>query len=242
MANQARLNEATKWGILPVESLWSWDGELEAQPGVELHRAASSWFWVHWLFNEQRPALDRFMRALAEGTEPRAEWSSAFGQLTTESMKKSADAYLEAGRSRSQKMDLSQLNVALTERPLTDAQVHALLARAAAMTGAWPRAREEARTAVALVPHEVRAQEQNVVTQESAEARLAAGRQLTQENAQEPAGWLLLGLSLPQTDPEKGQARSLASELDPHSAMALSELARRTRAARTAQTITDTAG
>lgn len=225
VANQARLNEATRWGILPVDSLWSWDGELESPHGVELHRAASSWFWVHWLFNEQRPALDRFMRALSEGTEPHAAWASAFGALTAESMKKAADAYLEAGRSRSQKMDLSELNVALEERALSDAQVHALLARTAGMTGAWPRAREEARTAISLDAHEVSAQEQNVATQESAEARMSVGRQLTQENAQDPVGWLLLGLSLPSRDPERGQALSLAAELDPRSAMALSELA-----------------
>lgn len=225
VANQARLNEATKWGILPVESLWSWDGELESPHGVELHRAASSWFWVHWLFNEQRPALDRFMRALAEGTEPRAAWAAAFGTLTTESMKKAADAYLEAGKSRSQKMDLSQLNLSLEEKPLTDAKVHALLARVAGMTGAWPRAREDARMAISLDARDVNAQEQNVVTQESAEARMNAGRLLTQENAQDAVGWLLLGLALPPTDPERGQAFARAAELDPHSAMALSELA-----------------
>jgi cytochrome c-type biogenesis protein CcmH/NrfG len=122
-------------------------------------------------------------------------------------------------------MDLSRLNVALQERALSDAQVHALLSRVAAMTGAWPRARAEAQVAMALDAHEVLAQEQHVVTQEAPEARLAASRQVTQENGKDPAGWLLLGLALPPGDPERGQALALAVELDPHSAMALTELA-----------------
>lgn len=224
-ANQVKLGEVEKWGILPVESLWAWDVEPDQFNGLEQHRAASAWFWVHFLFNEHRGELDRFMRSLAEGDEPRSAWTAAFGKLAPQKMAEQAAAYIARQQTRSHVMELAQLNTALEERVMKDAEVHALLARVAGTTGAWPRARTEVAAAVALDAKDPRTQEQNVVTQETAEGRIAAARQLTQENSQDPAGWLLLGLALPATDPERGQALALAAELDPRSFFALSELA-----------------
>ena len=224
-ANQERLDEVTRWGILPVASLWAWDVEPEQLSGLEHHRAAASWFWVHFLFNEHRPALERFMRGLSEGDEPKAAWASAFGDLAPQKMADEAAAYIARQQTRSQKMDLGQLNIALTEKPLADAQVHALLARVAAATGAWPRARTEARAATTLDAHDIRAMEQSVVAQETAEARIAAARALTTELPSEASGWLLLALALPQGDAERGVALSRAVELEPLSAYALNELA-----------------
>jgi hypothetical protein len=224
-AHQIKLGEVMKWGILPVKSLWAWDVEPDPHNGLEQHRAASAWFWVHFLFNEHKAAADRFMRSLAEGEEPREAWAVAFGTLSEQKMAEQADAYIVKQQARSHVMDLTQLNTEANERVMSDAQVHALLARVAGSTGAWPRARAEVKAAVALDAADLHTQEEGVVTQETAEGRIAAARQLTQENAQDPAGWLLLGLSLPKTDPERGQALALATELDPKSFFALSELA-----------------
>lgn len=224
-ANQLKLTEVMKWGILPVKSLWAWGVEPDPNAGLEQHRAASAWFWVHFLFNEHKPQLDRFLRFLAEGDEPKEAWAAAFGTISEQKMSEEADAYIVKQQARSHVMDLTQLNTSSTERVMGDAEVHALLARVAGSVGAWPRARKEAKTASSLDPRDPRAQEQNVITQETAEGRVEAARVLTQEDAQDPAGWLLLGLSLPQTDPERGQALALASELDPKSPFALTELA-----------------
>jgi hypothetical protein len=224
-AHQLKLGEVMRWGILPVQSLWAWDVEPDALNGLEQHRAASAWFWVHFLVNEHRGELDRFMRSLAEGDEPRAAWAAAFSALTPQAMVEQSEAYLAKRQTRSQVMELAQLNTAFTERTMSDAQVHALLARVAASTGAWPRARAEVQAAAALDAKDGSTQEQGVFTQMTTDSRVAAARRLTQENAQDPAGWLLLGLALPATDPERGQALALAVELDPKSFFALSELA-----------------
>jgi tetratricopeptide (TPR) repeat protein len=224
-AHQERLDQVTRWGVLPVKSLWAWDVEPDRHNGLEEHRAASSWFWVHFFVNEHRPMLDRFMRSLAEGEEPGAAWTAAFGTLTPEVMAAEATAYLARQQTRSQKMDVSQLNTSLSERTVPDAEVHAVLSRAAAATGAWPRARAEARAAMALNPHDLKALEQDVVTQESPEARAAAARALTEAAPGLAAGWLLLGLSLPANDALRGQALEKALELDPQSVTAAIELA-----------------
>ncbi len=90
----------TRWGILPVPSLWAWDVEPEQPSGLEQHRAASSWFWVHFLFNEHRPALERFLRGLSEGEEPKAAWASAFADLAPQKMTDEAAAYIARQQTR----------------------------------------------------------------------------------------------------------------------------------------------
>lgn len=225
-AHQLKLGEVMRWGVLPVASLWAWDVEPDSLNGLEQHRAASAWFWVHFLFNEQRGVLDRFMRSLAEGEEPRSAWAAAMGQMSPEAMAQAANEYIAKGQTRSQVMELAQLNTAFSERVIPDAEVHAVLSRAAGATGAWPRARAEARAALKLGANEQMVQEQNVVTQDTAEGRVEAARLLTQLLPRDAAGWLLLGLALPATDAERGQALALAVELEPRSFFALSELAK----------------
>ena len=224
-AHEVRLDEVLRWGVLPVKSLWAWDVEPDRHNGLEEHRAASSWFWVHFLFNEHRRELDGFMRSLAAGDEPGAAWTAAFGLLSPEAMTEAATAYLAKKQTRSQKMDLAQLNTSLSERTVPDAQVHALLSRAAGAMGVWPRARAEARAAMALDPHDPKALEQDAVLQELPEGRLTAARALTEAAPTLAAGWLLLGLSLPASDAMGGQALDRALEVDPRSFSTLIELA-----------------
>jgi hypothetical protein len=173
-AHQLKLGEVERWGILPVTSLWAWDVEPDEHNGLEEHRAASAWFWVHYLFNAQRTALEKFMRSLSEGTEPRDAWVAAFGSVDPQAMATAAKEYIEKGQARAQLLELGELNTEVVEKPMPDAQVHALFARVAAGTGAWPRARVEATAAMSLDGNDVRALEQHVVTQESAESRVRA--------------------------------------------------------------------
>ena len=224
-ANEVRLDEVLRWGVLPVKSLWAWDVEPDRHNGLEEHRAASSWFWVHFFFNEHRRQLDGFMRSLAAGDEPGTAWTAAFGLLSPEAMTEAATAYLAKQQTRSQKMDLSQLNTSLSERTVPDAQVHAVLSRAAAALGAWPRARAEARAAMSLDPLDLNTLEQGAVLQELPEGRLAAARSLTEAAPTLAAGWLLLGLALPASDATGGQALDQALWLDPRSFSTLIELA-----------------
>lgn len=230
-ANQERLGDALRWGILPVPSLWAWDADpQDANSGLEQHRYASAWFWVHFLFNEQRPALEHFLRGLAEGQDPRTAWDTAFVHLPPRAMAEASEAFITRGATHSQRLELSGLSSELADRVLPDAEVHALFARVAAANGAWPRARREARTAMTLDAHDLRALEQHLVTQETAEARLETARALTVTEPTLASGWLLLAMALrehPESDVERGQALERAHALDPESALAASELGQR---------------
>ena len=224
-ADQLKLDEVVRWGILPVESLWAWDVEADPKVGLEKHRAASAWFWVHFLFNLHRKELDGFMRSLSAGEEPREAWPKAFGNLAPEALAEAARAYIAKGQVRSQKMDLELLNTSRTARSMPDAQVHALFARVAAVTGAPSRARAEALTAAKMDARDPKVQEQLAINLETVEARVAAARQLVARDGKAASSWVLLGQALPASDPERGQALAFAAELDPKSFLALSELA-----------------
>ena len=223
-ADQHRLEEVVRWGIVPVESLWAWQIEPDPNSGEERLRAASAWFWVHFLFNQHRHELDGFMRSLSAGEEPKAAWASAFGNLAPQAMADEANAYIAKGQVRTQRMDLELLNTSRTTRSMPDAQVHALFSRVAGATGALPRAKTEARAAATMDARDIRGLEQQVLTQE-ADARVAAARKLIDEHGKEPSSWLLLGLALPPGDPERGKALTFAVELDPKLFFALKELA-----------------
>lgn len=115
----------------------------------------------------------------------------------------------------------------MAERVIPDGEVHAVLARVAASTSAWPRARGEVALALALAPTNPRVLEQRIVTETTPEARVAAARELTVSNPELASGWLLLALSLPQGDAERVVDLEQALSKNPGSFLALSELAQR---------------
>ncbi|MFZ5443774.1 MAG: DUF1570 domain-containing protein [Myxococcota bacterium] len=221
-ANQDRLADVERWGLLPIESLWAWDELHDERPGLEQHRLASAWFWVHYLFNEQRPRLERFFAALGEGLEPRAAWGRVFAELPPEKLGAAADAWVAKRELRTQRIELS--DVAVTARRLPDAQVHAVLARVAAATGAWERAKQEVSSAEALAPEDALVQEQAVVNA-TPQTRLSRARGLVDARPTLGGAWALLALSLPASD-ERAAALARAVELDPTLFVAQTELAR----------------
>ncbi len=221
--NQERLGEVLRWGLLPVDSLWAWDELHDERPGLEAHRLASAWFWVHYLFNEQRAGLEKFFAALGEGQEPRRAWGEVFPLWTEKAMSDAAAAYVERRNIHTQRIELGVVSAVTSQRVMTDAQVHALLARLAASTGRWVRARAETDAGLALDPNEPGVREQQVVL---ATSRVEAARQLVAAQPTLGSGWLLLALALPEA-PERTAALEQALVLEPDAFLALVELASR---------------
>ena len=223
-ANQDRLADVERWDILPIDSLWAWDELHDERPGLEQHRVASAWFWVHYLFNEHRALLEKYFAALSQGLEPRAAWARVFSDLPAPKLAAAAAAWKAKGEVRTQRLELSDVERSITTTRLPDARAHAVLARLAAATGHWERARAELAAAVALAPDDAAVLEQAVVASDTAEARVERARALTSAQPQLAVGWALLGLAL--TDPaERTAALERAVDLDRQLFVAVSELA-----------------
>jgi tetratricopeptide (TPR) repeat protein len=225
-ANQTRLGDIERWNILPIEALWAWTGVEKDKPGLEQHRIASAWFWVYWLFNEQRAAFEGFLRALARGDEPGAAWRTAFPTLTTASMAAASERFRAEGKTTGQSIDLSRSDLRLDVQPLTDARVHAVLSRLAALRGDWARAAAEADTASALQADDAVVLEQVSATRGDAQARLAAATRATELAPRRAEGWLLVGMA--GGDAREAALRS-ALELDDAQVSTAAELAALTR-------------
>jgi tetratricopeptide (TPR) repeat protein len=180
---------------------------------------------VHYLFNERRELLERWFSALAQGLEPRAAWGRVFSAFPAARLAADAAAWKEKGVVRTQRIELSDVEGSITSAALSPARGHAVLARLAAATGNWERAREELTAGLALAPGEPALLEQAVVAAESAEVRVERARALTTAQPGLAAGWALLGLAL--TEPgEREAALSRATELEPQRYVAVAELAR----------------
>lgn len=232
--NKEALEAIQDWGALPVSALWEWASPMGQRPRLEWHREASAWFWVHYLMNQQRPAFERFLRRLEQGEDPPRAWEAELGFLGPEALMEAGQAYLREGRFNVAHFTLGEVDEALSERPLADAEVHASLSRFAASLDRWTRARDEAALALSVDSRNFSAQEAAVVTEADAGRRVAAARALTGIDEHSARGWVLLALSLgPEAAEERTAALERAVELDPEQLIALTELARsRSRAGR----------
>ncbi|MBL8915344.1 MAG: DUF1570 domain-containing protein [Archangium sp.] len=221
-ANQVRLGDIERWNILPVESLWAWTGVEKDKPGLEQHRLASAWFWVYFLVNEHRAAFEGFLKALAKGDGPSAAWKKAFPELTTASMASASDKFRAEGRSTGQSIELSRMDLAITESALPDARVHAVFSRLAALRGDWKRAAEQADLASSMDANDVAVLEQVSATRGDPEARVAAAEKATLTDPRRVDAWLLLGMASASA---KETALKTVLELDSSQPTAGAELA-----------------
>ncbi len=185
----AHLNLLAQQGKLKVaETL---DGSLKGEDQGVFY--ATSWLMVHYFISRQREAFTRYMRALDGGTAADLAWRQSFGDLSPEVLQAELRGYGRIGHSLVVSGRYRPPDPTIAERPLPDAEVHALRAllhlRALA-SEAKPAARERARAELAEAlrqdPHNVLAQAVRTFALDEPPDRPAA-RALT---TQAPESWL----------------------------------------------------
>jgi hypothetical protein len=154
---------------------------------------ATSWLLAHYLIGRQRTAFTSYMRALDAGLPPSAAWKQSFAELTPEILQAELRGYARGGFHMSISRQLKVAEVPVEERPVPDAEVHALRALLLLRAGGervTPPLRAQARMEIAealrqdpnnVLAHGVRA----FVLEEPVDRAVA--RQLTER---QPDSWL----------------------------------------------------
>lgn len=215
---------ARRWGLLSLEELWTWDHESSSL-GLRMHRLVSAWAWVHYLFHAHRERLRQFIGALEQGDQdPKQVWATVFAGLDAEQLRSEAEVRLFGGPLPGQMFEVEFETKPPVERPLKSTEVHATLARVGAVNGQWERAAQEAALAIKLSPDHPRAREAQLISEKDPARRLALARRHAVREDTDAVAAVLLALNLPEGD-ERTTTLERAIELDPESAIALSELA-----------------
>lgn len=126
----------TTWGLLPLEELW------ERKPSIGqramLHRTANAWLWVHFFFNTERAAFQRFLDELQNGAGAREAFARQFAHVTAAQLEAKAKEYLRMGNFETQFLVTPPTAKEVSSTVVEPATVHATLARVAS-TGSSPR-------------------------------------------------------------------------------------------------------
>jgi tetratricopeptide (TPR) repeat protein len=216
------LDLARRWGVLPFAELWKWGAE-EGSPGLTSHRLASSWAWAHFLHDAEAERLARFIAGLERGTEPRDAWAAAFDGVDEQKLREAVERTVFKGDFHGQPFEV-HATTQLSERPLENVEVHAMLSRVAGVTGQLERAKAEAELAVAVAPGHTRAVEAQVSVERDPARRLELARRHAAAQPDDARALVLFALQLPHGD-ERAAALERALALAPEDPTALIELA-----------------
>jgi hypothetical protein len=159
---------------------------------------ATSWLLVHYFISRKREDFAAYMRALDGGVAPEAAWRQSFGDLSPQVLAAELRGYNSFGRSLVRSNRYQAPATTIDERPLPDAEVHALrglLFMRALSTEANPTARAQARQEIAESlrqdPHNVLALAVRAFVLEEPVDRQTA-RVLTERAPDSWLAWLLL--------------------------------------------------
>lgn len=90
---------------------------------------ATSWLFVHYLFNHERERFQRFQAGLAGTTDARLLWNQIFPDLATpEAFARTLGRYLQGGAYVTYKARIPRPHFSFGTRAVPDAEVHALRA------------------------------------------------------------------------------------------------------------------
>ncbi|MBL8914456.1 MAG: hypothetical protein JNM17_27375 [Archangium sp.] len=214
-----------RWGVLPMEALWKWDSPPRLSRESEVHHAVSAWVVVHYLENNKRAELDKFIADLQVGLPPSEAWALEFSGMSDAELRKAATDHFEGGQFTGQLIDLGTTPRIIGKRAISDAEVHASLARFANTMRDWERARRETKTALALDARLAEVQEAATLAEADQTRRLELARTFANAHPNDAIAHLLLALNLPRESAERVSELERAVLLDSNEAIALSELA-----------------
>ncbi|MBL8958057.1 MAG: hypothetical protein JNK82_45205, partial [Myxococcaceae bacterium] len=112
-------------GLLPLEKLWRWGPPGSLPPELESAAYASSWLWVHFLFNRHKGPLKQFFDRLRAREEPRAAFEAVFPNPKL--LYEEAKRYLDLGDYRVTVAPLGEVATGATVKPFSNSDVHGLL-------------------------------------------------------------------------------------------------------------------
>jgi hypothetical protein len=111
------------------DDLWSWkDSATLSNEELQSHYA-TSWLWVHFLFNRHLEEFTDFQARLGRAEQPREAWRAAFGHIAHAELEKELEHYLELGTYSAWLFPMPTIPADLNERPISDAEVHIIRAR-----------------------------------------------------------------------------------------------------------------
>ena len=112
-------------GLYPWSGLWTWPADPIEQARLE----ATSWFFVHYLFNHERERFQRFQAGLARAKDAKRLWVQVFPDLATpDAFERTLGRYSAGGKYAQYKLLIPRPHFGIATRPVPDAEVHALRA------------------------------------------------------------------------------------------------------------------
>jgi len=113
------------FGRYPWPAMWSWP----TKPTEQAVHEATSWLFVHYLFNHQADRFHRFQTDLAADPNARGTWAKIFPDLVDfKAVDQVLDTYLGGGEYSRYKQTIPRPRFGLASRPIPDDEVHAVRA------------------------------------------------------------------------------------------------------------------
>ena len=117
-------------GTSPWHVLWRWSKD----PLERARLYATSWLFVHYLFNHERERFQRFQAGLAGSKDAKVLWNQTFPDLTTpDAFEKTLNRYIEGGEYVKYIAMIPRPHFSFVTRALPDGEVHSLRALLYAM-------------------------------------------------------------------------------------------------------------
>ena len=219
-------------------SVFNWDRrKLDQYTHHQLYGYyATSWLLVHWLSTTRPEGFAKFQAHLAKGADPRQSFAEAFSDLRGADLDSMLLPYLLRGFFKERTVQVPSVTVSATERPLADAEVHALRARLALTASYLSKEGSKERLALARteLDESLRLEPANLsaiwlkVGDVPQAQRLPLVRAAVAAHPEEGLGWRLLGAVLGEDAsslPEREAAYAKAVALAPHDASPANGLA-----------------
>lgn len=112
-------------GSVSIHQVFEWNRLAGYSETEQAGLYASSWLLVHWLFNQNATAFTQFQLRLARGEEPDKAFAAAFPGLDAEKLDPILLQYMQRGSYQEFTAEVPPVDMKMTTRPMSDADVHA---------------------------------------------------------------------------------------------------------------------